>query len=131
MVKEFKYKGYSLEEMQKMSIEQLAKIFPSSARRTLLRGVRHDKKVKRGIEEVVAGGIAKKAVKTHNRNILIMPNMVGMKFAVYNGKSFEQVEIKPEMIGFKVGEFIETRKRPVHSKAGIGATKSSKHVGKK
>ena len=57
--------------------------------------------------------------------------MVGLKMAVYTGKEFVTLGITKEMIGFYLGEFVETRKRPKHSKAGIGATKSSKHIGKK
>ncbi len=130
-IKEFKYRGYSLEELQKMSQSDVAKILTSDVRRKINRGIKLDKKILAAIESNAKGEIQRKPVRTHCRDVLIMPNMVGLKFAVYNGKSFENIDIKPEMIGFYLGEFVVTRKRPVHSKAGIGATRSSKHTGKK
>jgi len=100
-------------------------------RRTLKRSKQLDKKIRRGIAENAKSGFVGKPIKTHRRDILILPNMVGMNFGVYNGKEFQTVGITKEMVGFYLGEFVDTRKRPKHSKAGIGATKSSKHIGKK
>jgi small subunit ribosomal protein S19 len=114
-----------------MSQSDVAKILTSDVRRKINRGIKLDKKILAAIESNAKGEIQRKPVRTHCRDVLIMPNMVGLKFAVYNGKSFENIDIKPEMIGFYLGEFVVTRKRPVHSKAGIGATRSSKHTGKK
>jgi small subunit ribosomal protein S19 len=54
--------------------------------------------------------------------------MVGLKFAVHNGKEFLVVEVKPEMIGHRLGEFALTRKRVIHGTPGIGATRSSMYV---
>ena len=51
--------------------------------------------------------------------------MVGLKFGVYRGNSFEVVDVKNEMLGHYLGEMSLTRKRLIHGKAGIGATKSS------
>jgi len=130
-VKEFTYRGYKLEELKKMSYDDLMKVMPARVRRTMKRGITYDKKIQKAIDALKNGEIIKKPVKTHHRDIIIMPNMVGLKFSVYNGKSFETIEILPEMVGFYLGEFVETRKRPKHSKAGVGATRSSKNVGKK
>ena len=44
-------------------------------------------------------------VKTHLRNMIVVPEMTGSIVGVYNGKVFTQVEIKPEMIGHYLGEF--------------------------
>ena len=44
-------------------------------------------------------------VKTHLRNMIVLPEMVGSIVAVYNGKTFNQVEVKPEMIGHYLAEF--------------------------
>jgi ribosomal protein uS19 len=60
--------------------------------------------------------------------MLIFPEMVGLKIGVYNGRKFEIVEVKPEMIGHYLGEFSLTRVRVSHGSPGIGATKSSKYV---
>lgn len=65
-------------------------------------------------------------VKTHLRDMIILPEMVGSMVGVYNGKTFNQVEIKPEMIGHYLGEFSITYKPVKHGRPGIGATHSSK-----
>lgn len=68
------------------------------------------------------------AVKTHLRNMVIVPEMIGSVVGIYNGKSFNQVELKPEMIGHYLGEFSITYKPVKHGRPGIGATSSSKFV---
>ncbi|MBQ3735834.1 MAG: ribosomal protein S19 family protein, partial [Candidatus Methanomethylophilaceae archaeon] len=67
-------------------------------------------------------------VRTHRRDLPIIPQFVGKTVSIYNGKEFKDVEIKPEMIGCFIGEFIMTRKTPQHSGPGVGATRSSKSV---
>jgi small subunit ribosomal protein S19 len=67
-------------------------------------------------------------VKTHRRDIPIIPQFVGKKVAVYNGKEFKEFEIKPEMIGHYLGEFAMTRRSVKHSGPGVGATRSSKFL---
>ncbi len=131
MAREFKYRGLSFDELKKAPESKLMQVLNARGRRTLKRGVKLDKRILRGISDQAKGKIFDKPVKTHNRDILIMPNMIGIKFAVYTGKTFGQVIILDDMVGHYLGEFVDTRMRPKHSKAGIGATKSSKHVGKK
>jgi small subunit ribosomal protein S19 len=131
MAKEFTYRGLSWEEVLKLKPTELENILDSRARRTLQRAKGLDKRIVKAIAENKSGKEVFKPVKTHKREILITPDMVGLKMAVYTGKEFVTLGITKEMIGFYLGEFVETRKRPKHSKAGIGATKSSKHVGKK
>ena len=60
--------------------------------------------------------------------MIILPEMVGVKIGVYNGKEYTPVEVKPEMIGHRLGEFALTRKPVKHSSPGFGATRSSKFV---
>jgi small subunit ribosomal protein S19 len=60
--------------------------------------------------------------------MIILPEMVGVKLGVYNGKEYKPVEIKFEMIGHRLGEFALTRQRVVHSAPGVGATRGSKHI---
>ncbi|EGV92639.1 40S ribosomal protein S15 [Cricetulus griseus] len=67
-------------------------------------------------------------VKTHLRDMIILPEMVGSMVGVYNSKTFNQVEIKPEMIGHYLGEFSITYKPVKHSQPGIGATHSSRFI---
>ncbi len=135
MVKEFRYKGYTLEELEKMSLEELAKILPARQRRTLLRRLKYgwsEQQIKLFKKIYLAKqGKYKKPIKTHARDTIILPFMVGLTIHVHNGKDFVPVEIKPEMIGHYLGEFSFTTKRPKHSAPGLGATRSSAHVGKK
>jgi small subunit ribosomal protein S19 len=67
-------------------------------------------------------------IKTHVRDIVILPEMVGMKILVHNGKEFLPVTIKPEMIGHYLGEFAITNKPVRHGTPGIGASRSSMYV---
>ena len=58
-------------------------------------------------------------VKTHLRNMIVVPEMTGSIVGVYNGKVFTQVEIKPEMIGHYLGEFSISYKVTLRLKAEI------------
>ncbi len=126
MAKEFKYKGYTLDELQKMSLDELAQILPARQRRKLKRGLtEEERKLLKKIEK------SNKPVRTHVRDMIILPSMVGKKIAIHNGKEFVYVEIKPEMIGHYLGEFAPTRKEVKHGTAGIGATRSTKFISAK
>ena len=50
-------------------------------------------------------------VKTRARSATILPNFVGLRFAIHNGKLYQEVFITEEMVGRKLGEFVPTRKR--------------------
>jgi small subunit ribosomal protein S15e len=67
-------------------------------------------------------------VKTHLRNMIIVPEMIGSVVGVYSGKEFNQVEIKPEMVGHYLGEFSISYKPVKHGRPGIGATHSSRFI---
>jgi small subunit ribosomal protein S19 len=71
---------------------------------------------------------ASKTVRTHRRDMPILPQFVGRRIAIHNGQHFVEIEIKPEMIGHYLGEFAVTRRGVAHSGPGVGATRSSKHV---
>lgn len=126
--KEFTYRGKTIEELKKLDIREFAKYLKSGDRRNVLRNFQEIegfvKRIKRKIER-------KKRIKTHKRDLIIVPEMVGMKIQVYNGREFLPVEIIGEMLGHKLGEFSLTRVRVVHTKAGVGATKGTKHKAKK
>lgn len=49
-------------------------------------------------------------IKTDQRNCTVMPNYVGVKFLVHNGKDYIPVLITEEMIGHKLGDFSPTKK---------------------
>lgn len=129
MAKEFSLWGKSLKEMKELSTEEFARLASSRMRRSLKR--HFDKPLMKRIEKALKAKEAGKepaAIRTHKRDTVITPKFAGLKFAVYNGHEFPMFEVKPEMIGHMLGEFAMTRKRIVHGKAGIGATRSSTAV---
>lgn len=123
--KEFSYQGRSLEELQKLSIEELIPLLPSRIRRTLKRGltIRQDKFL-RDIENAKPG----ETIKTHCRDMVILPHFVGHIINIHNGKEFQKLFIESEMIGHYLGEFALTRKKVAHTGPGVGATRSSKYM---
>nr|AJS13172.1 30S ribosomal protein S19P, small subunit ribosomal protein S19 [uncultured archaeon] len=116
-------KGKTVEDLQKMSLEEFAKLISSRERRNLMRGFDDDEK--KFLEKLRS---SQKPVKTHIREMVIIPEMLFKKILVHNGKEWVSVDVKPEMLGHRVGEFALTRKRVQHSAPGVGATKSSKFL---
>jgi len=132
MVREILYKGYNEEKLKEMPLEEFAKLTTSRARRSIMRiinGKNKDfKKLMKKIEnarKMLKEGKFPKPIRTHLRDTVIIPQMLGLKFAVHNGKEFVVVTPTVEMLGHYLGEFALTRKRVVHGKAGVGATRSS------
>jgi len=131
MPKEFMYRGYTLNQLQGLSMDEFIGILPSRQRRSLHRGLSPDhrillEKIRKAKEALRKG--ASETVKTHLRDMIILPEMVGVTISVHNGKEFVQVEIKPEMIGHYLGEFAITNKPVRHGTPGIGASRSSMYV---
>jgi len=126
--REFRYRGYTLEEIRSMPIDKLAEVLPARQRRTLKRGLKenHRKFLEkiRKLNEMGEKG-KKKSIKTHLRDIIILPEMVGFTIHVYNGKEYVPVEIRPEMVGHYLGEFAPTCKKVEHGEPGLKATRSS------
>lgn len=121
--KEFSYRGKSLQELQQLSIEEFATLVPSRERRRLRRGMTAEM-------QILLNNIRKSKgdVKTHVREMVVLPEMVGRTIKVYNGKEYVMVQIMPEMLAHRLGEFSATRKKIAHSAPGIGATRSSASV---
>lgn len=126
--KQFKYRGKDIEELKALDTREVAKYLGARSRRTVLRNFQEIENFVARAEKKVAKG---KKIKTHKRNIIVVPQMVGMNIQVHNGKNFIPVEIIPEMIGHFLGEFAPTRGKVSHSKSGVGATKGSKAKSKK
>jgi small subunit ribosomal protein S19 len=120
--KEFKFKGKTVPELEQMSIDEFANICTSRQKKSLKKGF--DKKMLKKIQNAKAKSNPK-PIKTHSRDIIVIPAMIGLKFAVHRGNVFEAVDINEKMLGHYLGEFVFTRKRLMHGKAGIGATRSS------
>lgn len=131
MPKEFTYRGYTLEQLQKLSMDEFISLLPARQRRSLIRGLTPQQRIL--LEKLrQAKEAAKKGqsivIKTHVRDMIILPEMVGLKVMVHNGKEFVSVEIQPEMIGHYLGEFAITNRPVKHGTPGIGASRSSMYV---
>lgn len=125
--KEFRYHGLSLEELQKLSIEELLPLFPSRIRRTLKRGLTAEQN--KLLEDIKnTKGKEGDLIKTHCRDMIVLPEFIGHSIRVHNGKEFQRVNMQPQMIGHYLGEFALTRKKVKHTGPGVGATKSSKYM---
>jgi small subunit ribosomal protein S19 len=120
---EFTYRGFKIDELQAMGISELLPLMPARARRKIVRGF------SRG-EETLLAKIREgdEKVRTHLRDMLVMPEMIGKTIEIYTGKEFLKVEFQPESVFHYLGEFALTRKRVAHGSAGIGATRGSKYV---
>ncbi|MGC9345601.1 MAG: 30S ribosomal protein S19 [Candidatus Bathyarchaeales archaeon] len=131
MPREFTYRGYTLEQLESMSMDEFIDLLPSRQRRSFRRGLTPEQrtlleKIRKAKEAIRKGDNV--IVKTHVRDMIIIPEMVGLKILVHNGKDFVSVEIKPEMIGQYLGEFAITNKPVKHGTPGIGASRSSMYV---
>jgi len=123
--REFSYRGLGLEDLQKMSLEELSKVVSARARRSLRRGFNSETT---HFFERMRATPKEKVVRTHCRDALVLPEHVGRRVAIHNGKEFKEIEIRPEMIGHYYGEFALTRRFEKHSGPGVGATRSSKFM---
>jgi small subunit ribosomal protein S19 len=123
--KEFLYRGISVDELMQMSIDDSLPHLPARARRTLKRGLTHRQyRLLEKVRKTEKGT----PIRTHLRNMVIIPEFIGHTFAVYNGKEYQPVEVQAEMVGHYLGEFALTRGLVKHSGPGVGATRSSKYM---
>ncbi len=120
MKKDFVFRGKTLDELRALSVKEFAQFLNSRQRRSLTRGMSDEHKIV--LEKVKKGD---KNIRTHCRDMIIIPEMVDSTIKVYNGKEFVQILIAPDMLGHYLGEFALTRKRVAHHAPGIGATRSS------
>ena len=131
MPKEFSYRGHSLSSLAGMSMDEFINLLPARQRRSLQRGLTPEQRTL--LEKLREAKEAQKQgkevnLKTHVRDLIILPEMVGIKIQIHNGKEFVNVEMKPEMIGHYLGEFAITNKPVRHGTPGIGASRSSMYV---
>lgn len=146
--KSFRYRGKTLEELLNMPMDELIQYLPARARRSLLRESNPKIRARRaqmGMLESSRMKLLEKVmkarklisegknmvIKTHVRDAIILPVMVGLTIAVHNGKEFVPVRITPEMIGHYLGEYAPTCKKVEHGEPGLKATKSTLFVAMK
>jgi len=120
--KEFTYRGKNMDELNHMDIREFAKLLKSNERRTALR---QSDEFQKFVLKCRKKTQDKKAIRTHSRHLIIVPQMVGLRIQVYSGKEFFPVQIEKEMLGHRLGEFSVTRTKVKHGAAGVGATRSS------
>ncbi|MDT3436383.1 30S ribosomal protein S19 [Haloarcula sp. 1CSR25-25] len=126
---EFSFRGHTLDELQAMELEEVAELLPARQRRSIVRGLTEEKhKLLEKAREAGEEETANDPIRTHLRDMPVVPEMVGLTFAVHDGQNFERVKVEPEMLGHYLGEFQLTRTSVEHGQAGIGATRSSKFV---
>jgi small subunit ribosomal protein S19 len=123
--KEFRYRGLSVEELKKLSLEEFIKLLPSRQRRTLDRGLT---KIQNKLLTDIENTPEDKPIRTHCRDMVILPSFIDHQIHVHNGKEFQRVDITAEMVGHYLGEFALTRKKVSHTGPGVGATRSSKFM---
>ena len=132
MVREFKFKGYTPEQLQSLSIENLLPLLNARQRRSLDKRVstymNDDKRKLREKVKLAREGKLRGNLRTHARDMIILPDMVGLTIHIHNGKEFTQVSIRPEMIGHYLGEYAITNKRVQHGAPGVGSSRSSLYV---
>jgi len=120
MAKIFLFRGKKAEELKKLSITEFADLLKARERRSLKRGFTPaQKKLLEAMKK------EKRDYKTHCRDMVIIPEMMGKSIRIHNGKEFVMIKITEEMLGHRLGEFALTRKKVAHSSPGIGATRSS------
>jgi small subunit ribosomal protein S19 len=129
--KKYTYRGYTIEQLREMSLEEFANLLPSKERRHILRGnfTPEEKALLRKIYKVTQNPDQNsKPIRTHAREMVILPIMVGLTIHIHNGKEYVPIEIKPQMIGKRLGEFAITNRPVKHGQPGVGATKSSLYI---
>ena len=128
MPKVFTYRGHTLEELQKMSMDQFILLLTSRMRRSIKRVSAGQKKFLEKIRKLKSVNKGDLKIRTHNRDVIVLPEMVGLHIHVHNGKEFIPIGISTEHIGHFLGEFAPTIKKVSHGNPGVGATKSSLYV---
>jgi len=122
----FRYRGFSLDELRQKSMDEFISLLPARQRRSLTRGMssQHIKLM----ERILASKESKRPIRTHCRDFIILPELIGAIVQVYNGKEFLRINLTPEMLGHYLGEYAPTCKQVKHSAPGIGATRGSQFV---
>jgi len=131
--RKFSYRGVDLEALLALPHNEMVELLPARARRKLARGLDRRqtsliKKIRKAKAEVHDEFSKPEIVKTHCRNMIIVPEMIGARLGVHNGRTFNEVEIRGDMVGHYLGEFSLTYKPVKHGRPGIGASSSSRFI---
>lgn len=120
--RKFTFRGVDEDKLAVMPIVDVVKLFNARKRRRFSRGIKDSArtliaKLVRN-RKATAYGEKPVPVKTHLRDCIIVPEMVGSICSVYRGNGYMPVEIKPQMVGHYLGEFAITYKQVSHGKGG-------------
>uniref|UniRef100_A0A7C3IX26 Small ribosomal subunit protein uS19 n=1 Tax=Candidatus Methanomethylicus mesodigestus TaxID=1867258 RepID=A0A7C3IX26_9CREN len=130
-LREFTFRGYTNSQLMQMPMDEFIKLLPARQRRSLLRGLTPEQRALfariRKAKTSAAKG-KKIVIRTHCRDMIILPEMVGLTISVHNGKEFVPIEIIPEMVGKYLGEYAITCGKVTHGAPGLKATRSSMFV---
>ena len=131
--RKFRYRGFTIEELKQKSMDEILELLPARRRRNLSRQEFWTPRRKKLLEDIrraieIQEKGDKVVVRTHVRDMAVLPEMVGATVAIYNGKEYIEILIQPQMIGHVFGEFSPTTKKVNHGSPGIGATRSSLYV---
>ncbi|KAI1420088.1 putative 40S ribosomal protein S15 [Xylaria sp. FL1777] len=121
--RKFSYRGVELDNLLELGSDDLRTLFHARARRRLSRGLR--RKPMGLVRKLRA---AKQNAAPNEKASTIVPELIGSVVAVYNGKVFNSIEIRPEMVGHYLGEFSISYTPVKHGRPGIGATHSSRFI---
>jgi small subunit ribosomal protein S19 len=124
MPKNFQYRGRSVDELKNMSMDEFINLLPSRMRRSLKRGLSHEQRVV--LERIRMNDT--KPIRTHARDLIVLPEMVGKTIHVHKGSAFIEIRITEKMLGHYIGEFSITNTPVRHGKPGIGASRSSMYI---
>lgn len=124
MPKNFQYRGRSVDDLKAMSMDEFINLLPSRMRRSLRRGLSNEQRI---ILERLRQDDGK-PIKTHSRDMVVIPEMIGKSMLVHSGQGFVEVRINEKMLGHYLGEFVITNKLVRHGKPGIGASRSSMYI---
>ncbi len=126
-----KYRGKVHDELAPLSVEDSLPLLTSRARRAVKRALGNkSQRVKLFMKKVhkLKSSNPAKAIRTHIREAVIIPEWLGMTFAVHNGKEWKSVQITVDKLGYRLGDFAHTTGRVLHSGPGVGATRGSKFI---
>jgi small subunit ribosomal protein S15e len=120
--RKFTFRGVELDQLLDLTNDELMDLVCARARRRMSRGL------KRQAKKEAPAGEKPRGVKTHLRNMIIVPEMIGSIVGIYNGKMFCGVEMKPEMVGMYLGEFAVTYKPVRHGRPGVSAAHQTRFI---
>ena len=125
-MEEYIYRGKKVADLASLDKAEMMKIVNSDVRRVMKRG--YSKEETLFLKNLKKKAAKSKPIRTHLREMVILPDFVGLTIHIHNGKEFVPVEIKPQMVFHRLGEYALTTKQVRHNSPGLRATRSSGFV---